>query len=494
MASPHVIIIGGGLAGLATGCYARTSGFRTTILEHHLALGGVCTAWPRGPYLIDGCIHWLTGGPFAGAYRELEIVPSVPLRTLEQWVTYRDEREDSDIAVTRNLDALGRDLVRIAPEDHTEINRLLEAAAQFPEFPVPVGRPRELTTFREQLVGLWEMREALGSFIHYRKPTTEWTQSHLRSKRLQRLFMRLVPEQAPVLVLLMVLGYLQRGWLSRPVGGTARFRDALIDRYERLEGESRLNATVEEVVVQDGRACGVRLADGTLLDADMVVSTASTPETVLRLLGAQYGGDAARRQLEQWKLFEPIVLASFGVEMALEGAPSMQLIDGIEPFEVGGVRNEHLSVRVCNDDVCFAPAGHTVVQAMVATSYDWWATRGSLYTREKDATGERVLGQLDRRFPGLRRATRMVDVVTPITYWNMARSWRGAYEGWMPSTDSFFGHLPKTLPGLGGFYMAGQWVEPGGGVPTAINSGRQVVQLLCADAGRPFVPVLSASA
>jgi phytoene dehydrogenase-like protein len=34
--------------------------------------------------------------------------------------------------------------------------------------------------------------------------------------------------------------------------------------------------------------------------------------------------------------------------------------------------------------------------------------------------------------------------------------------------------------------MAGQWVEPGGGVPTAIISGRQVIQLVCHDEGRLF--------
>ena len=60
----HLLIVGGGVAGLSAGCYAQRSGFRTTIVEHNLALGGVCTAWHRGPYTIDGCIHWLTGGPF----------------------------------------------------------------------------------------------------------------------------------------------------------------------------------------------------------------------------------------------------------------------------------------------------------------------------------------------------------------------------------------------------------------------------------------------
>jgi hypothetical protein len=35
--------------------------------------------------------------------------------------------------------------------------------------------------------------------------------------------------------------------------------------------------------------------------------------------------------------------------------------------------------------------------------------------------------------------------------------------------------------------VAGQWVEPGGGVPTVVMSGRQVVELMCHDAGEPFV-------
>ena len=46
--------------------------------------------------------------------------------------------------------------------------------------------------------------------------------------------------------------------------------------------------------------------------------------------------------------------------------------------------------------------------------------------------------------------------------------------------------VEKTLPGLENFYMAGQWVEPGGGIPPAIYSGRQVVQILCHRDGRPF--------
>ena len=44
----------------------------------------------------------------------------------------------------------------------------------------------------------------------------------------------------------------------------------------------------------------------------------------------------------------------------------------------------------------------------------------------------------------------------------------------------------KALPGLRNFYMAGQWVEPGGSVTLAAMSGRNVLQLICGEDGRPF--------
>jgi phytoene dehydrogenase-like protein len=46
--------------------------------------------------------------------------------------------------------------------------------------------------------------------------------------------------------------------------------------------------------------------------------------------------------------------------------------------------------------------------------------------------------------------------------------------------------MKKTLPGLEKFHMAGQWVEPGGGLPMVAASGRSAVQLLCRRDGRPF--------
>jgi phytoene desaturase len=487
MAQPSVVIIGGGLAGLSAGCYARASGFHTQIVEHH-ALGGVCTAWQRGPYVIDGCIQWLTGGPFARVYEELGILEQVALRPIHHFTRLQDHAADVAIDVTADLDALRARLTSAFPADASEIDRLVNGARQIADLSPMLEQAPDLFTWRDGLKYLWQMRHELATATHFRKPLGQYAEDHLSNLELRRLLTMLAPPEAPALFLLLMLGYLERGWLSRPVGGSAAFRDALIRTYGRLRGETRVGATVEEILVKDDRACGVRLADGSWIEADAVISTSSAPETVFHLLGGRYDAMATEERLQTWTLFPPIVLASFGIALPLRELPQMLAIDNVSPFDLGGVRNRRLSLRICNEGDGFAPPGHSVVQAIGRTDYAWWARLGARYAEEKERAGQTLLQAIGRSIPGVEAACRMTDVATPLGYWTTARSWRGAYEGWMPSEGSLLASsLPHRLPSLPGMYLAGQWVEPGGGVPLACTSGRKAVQVLCADRGVPFV-------
>jgi phytoene dehydrogenase-like protein len=65
-------------------------------------------------------------------------------------------------------------------------------------------------------------------------------------------------------------------------------------------------------------------------------------------------------------------------------------------------------------------------------------------------------------------------------------NWKGSLEGWVLSTKIGFKSMKKTLPGLRNFYMCGQWIEPGGGLPTAIMSGRNVCQIICREDKKTF--------
>jgi phytoene dehydrogenase-like protein len=59
--------------------------------------------------------------------------------------------------------------------------------------------------------------------------------------------------------------------------------------------------------------------------------------------------------------------------------------------------------------------------------------------------------------------------------------------GWADTTKTMLKLMGRTLPRLGSFYMAGQWVHPGGGVNGAVTSGRHVIQVICKKDKRPFV-------
>jgi phytoene dehydrogenase-like protein len=118
MAEPSILIIGAGIGGLATGCYARMNGYRATILEMHGVPGGLCTSWHRHGFTFDGCIHNLAGSSpdsiFHGMWRELGVVPALPMHAYREMV--RVERSDgAPLTVHADLDKLARHLKELAP-------------------------------------------------------------------------------------------------------------------------------------------------------------------------------------------------------------------------------------------------------------------------------------------------------------------------------------------------------------------------------------------
>src|ERR1700704_3089543 len=121
MAEKSIIIIGAGIAGLATGSYGQINGYRTRILEHHSEPGGVAKAWKHSGYLIDGGIHYLMGHRPGQAcyeiYRQLGILHNRSYPDLTTFVRFTDEISGKRVSFTQDLDRLTRDLKSLAPAD-----------------------------------------------------------------------------------------------------------------------------------------------------------------------------------------------------------------------------------------------------------------------------------------------------------------------------------------------------------------------------------------
>lgn len=488
----RLIIIGAGISGLSAGVHAARAGYDVEILEHHTAPGGVCTAWTREPYVIDGCIHWLMGSkpgePFWSLYEEVGATEGVSLRPLDVYSHVHDELTDVQLTVGRDLDEMLIDVEAISPGDLRVFRELVDAARRLGRAPKPVGAdaPEALGPWGS-LAQLWRSRKAIALMMRHMEPM-EAVAARVRHPGLQYVLRSLFLPQMPSAFVITVLDELSRGTLATVNGGSRRFSEAIARRFASLGGTIRYGADVEEILVKDHRAVGVRLIDGTEHRAGRVISTAPGFTTIFHMLGGRYTDARIRERYATWPTFQPLALVSYGARRRWY-APDMLKLRLRDPFPLGPGEVGELSVRNMAYDPSLAPEGHSVLQVLLETNYDLWhdlhhAPRR--YQQLKAEMARQVTRRLERWFPGIGAATELTDVATPYTFWRYARTWRGAFEGWLPTSQTVKVHPSKTLPGLDGFYMAGQWVEPGGGVPTAVKSGRQVVQILCEAEGRAF--------
>jgi phytoene dehydrogenase-like protein len=126
---------------------------------------------------------------------------------------------------------------------------------------------------------------------------------------------------------------------------------------------------------------------------------------------------------------------------------------------------------------------------MIESEWDPWRELRedrAEYDEEKDRVAREVMEVLNGVWPGIQGQIEMTDVATPHTWWRYTRNRRGAFEGFAVTDKIFTARVRRTLPGLDGFFMAGQWVVPGGGVIPTLMSGKHAAMLLCSRDGRRF--------
>ena len=194
-------------------------------------------------------------------------------------------------------------------------------------------------------------------------------------------------------------------------------------------------------------------------------------------------------RFERWPILSPVLMVSFGVARSFPHEPPLNFHLLKTPLQVGGEDISGFSLRLFNYSERFAPSGKTVIQAALRTDWKFWNELQQdrpRYEHEKQRVAAEILSRLEALYPGLSPQVEVTDVMTPYTTWRYTLNHQGAFMGWLPTPKALRTNLPKTLPSLSNFYMAGQWVAPGGGVPPCLYSGRHVIQMLCRRDGKRF--------
>jgi phytoene dehydrogenase-like protein len=492
-----IAIIGAGIAGLSAGVYGRMNGYDTTIFEFHDKPGGLCTSWKCKGFIFDGCIHWLVGtNPKSGMnrmWRQLGALIDTEIIDHEEFLRVEDKDGKQFILYT-NIDRLEEHMKELSPSDAETIDELTAALRKFTKFSsISDDMYEEKGAISKIGTGI-KMMPFFRELSRYSKITIAEYSRRFKDKFLRGSFENCfgLPE-FPLIGLFMTIAWMHNRDAGYPVGGSLEFSKSIERHYLKLNGKIRYKSRVDKIIVDNNRAMGVRLADGTEHLADYVISAADGRTTIFEMLEGHYVSDEIKGYYKNLPTFRGNVQVSMGVKRDLSKEPSLLLFPLEEPIMVAGEKRDRMGYHHFCYDPTLAPKGKSVVLVGFDSDYEYWKELSGdrkAYEDEKRRIADTVIDILNKRWKGFSKDIEAVDVATPLTTEQYTGNWKGSIEGWLITKETMkmmFGKgMSKTLPGLDNFYMAGQWVEPGGGLPPAAQSGRKAIRMICKRDGRKF--------
>lgn len=488
-----ILIIGGGVAGLSAGCYLQMNGYETEIFEMGKMPGGVCTAWKRGGYTFDGCIHWLIGSgkssTFHELWEELHAVQGRKFVEYDEFLTY--EKDGRVFTLYGDADKLEAEFMRFCPEDKKLVSELIGAIKKLSEFNMPVKIEQKMK-FGEMMGMMSDMR----LFMKWGGMSVRKFAEKLKGEFVRDLFLDMYcgnPEAEFSMIgfVLMAAGLHAKSG-GYPVGGSLEFVRAIEKYYLELGGGIHYGETVSRIEVEDGRAVGI-VSNGRNYPADVVISAADGYSTLYDMLGGRFTTRKLDKRYRTMKTFQPLVQVSMGVAKTFDVKAHQIVFQTDKPvtLDLPGSEQKRIGAVIYHFDPTLAPAGKTSVVVMAGTdNYQYWFDLAqndrTKYETEKKRVADEVIAAMDGKFPGFAAAVEVVDVATPWTTYRYTHNWKASYEGWMPNSKNMLVRFKKTLPGLKNFYMIGQWTSPGGGLPPAAKDGRDVAYRICKADGKTF--------
>ncbi|MFE1598859.1 phytoene desaturase [Methylobacterium sp. ID0610] len=478
---PHAVVIGSGFGGLAAAVRLGARGYRVSVLERLAQPGGRARVHRQDGFTFDAGPTIVTA-PFL--FEELwalcgrtlaEDVTLVPMRPF-----YRIRFHDgASIDVSGDAEAMRAAVERLAPGEGGAYDRFMAASDEICRIGfeqlghVPFGRAADMLRIAPDLLRLGGHRSVYGLVSRF-----------FRDERLRTVF-----SFHPLLIggspfrasaIYCLIAALERRWgVHSAMGGTGRLVQGLVRLIEGQGGRVRCNATVSRILVEEGTARGVELADGTRIPAALVVSNADSAWTALNLLPASARGWRERR-LARAHSSMGLFVWYFGTRRTYPDLPHHTILLGpryrglLADIFVRKVLAEDFSLylhRPTATDPGLAPPGCDAFYVLspvpnLAGGQDWAALA--------EPYRQRIAAHLEATvLPGLSRALATSRVTTPCDFRDDLLAHRGSGFGLEPILTQSAYFRPHNRSGsVRHLYLVGAGTHPGAGLPGVLSSSK----------------------
>ncbi|MBT7691315.1 MAG: NAD(P)/FAD-dependent oxidoreductase [Longimicrobiales bacterium] len=267
-------------------------------------------------------------------------------------------------------------------------------------------------------------------------------------------------------------------------GGNGGFTQVLARALEAFGGSIRTHAGVERVLHEDGRAVGVSLADGSTIEADLVVSALDPRQTFTRLVDPADLPEDLVQHVSDYKFQGTAAKVNF----ALSGVPEFPGLEGREDLFMGftnlGPSIDYLEEAFADCkagrfsrrpflDCCvqstldpdMSPPGKHIMSCFVM--YAPYHLAESDWDSERENLGDTVQQTIEEFFPGFSDLILHREIVTPLDIEKIV----GLSEGNIFAGELFESQLFLNRPAPGwnqyrtpiaGYYQCGSGTHPGG--------------------------------
>jgi len=488
----QAIVIGAGFGGMASALRLRAKGYEVRLIDRCAMLGGRAQVYTRDGFRHDAGPTVITA-PFLfeelfGLFGE-RLEDSLTLVPLKPW--YRFEFSDGDhFDYGGTLEETLAEISRIEPRDHHGYLALLAHSRRI----FDVGFT-ELSA--QPFHRLGTMLKQVPRLVGLRNYETVWgmVKRHLHSEKLRQAF-----SIQPLLVggnpfdttsIYGLIHFLERAYgVHFAMGGTGAVTAALGGLMERHGIEIQLDTTVDSIVIEEGRATGVRLENGTKLAADVVVSNADAAHLYRHMVAPAVQARATRLKLAAAHYSMGLFVLYFGTKRTYPevahhtiwmGPRYRELLDDIFHRKILADDFSLYLHRPTATDASFAPPGCDSFYVLCPVpnqqaKIDW--------SVEGPRLRDRIVAALDRTIlPGLTATITADFYKTPDNFAHDYLSVHGAGFSVAPLfRQSAWFRFHNRAEGIRNLYLTGAGTHPGAGLPGVLCSAKVVDALIPAAA------------
>lgn len=471
------IIIGSGISGLGTAAFLSKAGKRVLVLEKHFKIGGYTHTFKRDDYEWDVGVHYIgeVGRKNSLVRRVFDYVSDGNLK----WASMDDVYDrfifpDKSYGLTAGRENFIAGLNDWFPKERNAIVRYMElldeAAHSGRAFyakkvmpllanPLAVRKYMKLAsrTAKAVISDLTSDEKLLGVL------TSQWGDCGLPPGQISFGIMAGIARH-----------YLEGGFY--PVGGSRRFAETIVPVIEQSGGTVIVNTGVDEIIVRNGIAVGVRLENGDELSAPLIISSAGVANTYGKFLRT---AEISRPPLTKVEPSNGYICLHIGIK---ESAKALGLQNSNlwvhASYDHDQNYNDHLNGGMTSTPrsafISFPSAkdptwdeqhpNRCTIEIVTLAAYDWfkqwegteWKKRGTEYLEKKEELSEGLLNILYEHVPEVRGKVDYAELSTPLTTRDLANYPRGELYGLAHTPERFQQKWLRPKTSVKNLYLTGQ--------------------------------------